>query len=385
MKRRRFWEDHTYVPSKPLHGEIATKHLIVGGGVAGLFTAYFLLKNGETDITIIERDFVGMGSTGHSAGMLVKELETASWDAVAKRYGKKAATAYAQAQVDAQLEVAQIIKEGKIDDCGYAKDDFYLLMRTVWSPAKRRSEHKLRRALGMKSDFLDPRTLHAEFNTSKFEFGERLEGSISVNPLAFSHGVARYLRSRGVRIYENTPLITVKGGKAQTPNGEISFSTIVYARGTAEKGRHLVTYLTSIGVTRPLTKEELQSFHLRDKDMFLDEESRGSYHYGKITADDRILIGYGDVLVRSDVAHAPLHVPHYEEIKRFIQSTFGSIALEYAWSGVYSLHKKEVPFVKVTKRSATIAGAGTQLASIACASYVASRLLSKKHPLEILF
>jgi sarcosine oxidase subunit beta len=38
--------------------------VIIGGGTTGLFAAYFLSKNGMEDVAILEKEFVGYGSTG---------------------------------------------------------------------------------------------------------------------------------------------------------------------------------------------------------------------------------------------------------------------------------------------------------------------------------
>lgn len=41
---------------------------IVGGGVYGIATAYYLKRFGAEDVTVFERNEVAGGSTGHSAG-----------------------------------------------------------------------------------------------------------------------------------------------------------------------------------------------------------------------------------------------------------------------------------------------------------------------------
>lgn len=43
---------------------------IVGGGIHGAATAYFLTEFGDVDVTLFERDGVGSGSTGYSAGIV---------------------------------------------------------------------------------------------------------------------------------------------------------------------------------------------------------------------------------------------------------------------------------------------------------------------------
>jgi sarcosine oxidase subunit beta len=43
---------------------------IVGGGIHGAATAYFLTEFGDVDVTLFERDALGSGSTGYSAGIV---------------------------------------------------------------------------------------------------------------------------------------------------------------------------------------------------------------------------------------------------------------------------------------------------------------------------
>ena len=44
--------------------------VIVGGGVIGCMTAYYLTQAGVSDVVIIEREGVASGASGYSAGML---------------------------------------------------------------------------------------------------------------------------------------------------------------------------------------------------------------------------------------------------------------------------------------------------------------------------
>ena len=41
---------------------------IIGGGVVGSATAYYLAKNGLTDVVLLERDYLSSGSTGRCGG-----------------------------------------------------------------------------------------------------------------------------------------------------------------------------------------------------------------------------------------------------------------------------------------------------------------------------
>src|SRR3989344_3940214 len=118
MKKKYFWTNPGYKAGKPLVGSHETDYLIVGGGVAGLFIAYYLQKKGVKRVTVLERGTIGSGSTGLSAGMLVAQLETTPIERLAVLFGKRVATLYARALKDAQAEVRQLMRKGTVD-CEY--------------------------------------------------------------------------------------------------------------------------------------------------------------------------------------------------------------------------------------------------------------------------
>jgi glycine/D-amino acid oxidase-like deaminating enzyme len=53
----------------------ATDIVVVGAGIAGICTAYFVLKNTAKKVTVIEAAKVAHGATGHNAGQIVSYFE----------------------------------------------------------------------------------------------------------------------------------------------------------------------------------------------------------------------------------------------------------------------------------------------------------------------
>ena len=51
-------------------GASASRVVIVGGGVIGCATAYYLTRAGVSDVVVVERDHVASGASGYSAGIL---------------------------------------------------------------------------------------------------------------------------------------------------------------------------------------------------------------------------------------------------------------------------------------------------------------------------
>lgn len=56
---------------RDLHADV----VIVGAGIAGVMTAYFLLKKTKKSIVLLEGDRIAHGATGHNAGQLVSYFE----------------------------------------------------------------------------------------------------------------------------------------------------------------------------------------------------------------------------------------------------------------------------------------------------------------------
>lgn len=59
----------------PKHGEYDSDVVVVGAGIAGIATAFFLLKYTNTTITLVEGHKIAHGATGHNAGQLTSYFE----------------------------------------------------------------------------------------------------------------------------------------------------------------------------------------------------------------------------------------------------------------------------------------------------------------------
>jgi glycine/D-amino acid oxidase-like deaminating enzyme len=63
-------------PIMVLEEDANTNIAIVGGGIAGVTTAYFLLRDTDKSVTLLERDKVAHGATGFNGGQVVAAFET---------------------------------------------------------------------------------------------------------------------------------------------------------------------------------------------------------------------------------------------------------------------------------------------------------------------
>jgi glycine/D-amino acid oxidase-like deaminating enzyme len=84
------------VPSQPLDTDDAADVVVVGAGIAGVATTFFILRNTNKSVFLVERDRVACGATGTNAGQLTTYFER-PLASIADEFGARQA-------VDAQRE-----------------------------------------------------------------------------------------------------------------------------------------------------------------------------------------------------------------------------------------------------------------------------------------
>ena len=62
-------------PARPLRADVETDVLVVGAGIAGIATSFFVLRDTPRRVLLVERDRVGRGATGRNAGQLTTYFE----------------------------------------------------------------------------------------------------------------------------------------------------------------------------------------------------------------------------------------------------------------------------------------------------------------------
>ena len=75
---------------QPLAADTRADVVVVGAGIAGVATAFFLLRNTSKSVLLVERDRVARGATGRNAGQLTTYFERPLSD-IAEQFGAAAA------------------------------------------------------------------------------------------------------------------------------------------------------------------------------------------------------------------------------------------------------------------------------------------------------
>lgn len=112
-------QPYTALPSfSPLTSDLTTDVCIVGAGIAGISTAYELVKRGKHVVLLEARDVLS-GETGRTSGHLTNDLDD-GYREIAEKHGEGGAKAAAESHAWARDRIGEIASEVGID-CEYRR------------------------------------------------------------------------------------------------------------------------------------------------------------------------------------------------------------------------------------------------------------------------
>ena len=210
---RSLWKATASLPEFPeLVGDVRTDVLIIGGGIAGILTAYLLHEKGVRYV-LVEKERICSGTTGNTTAKITFQ-HGLIYDKILKSDGTEAARKYLAANRAAFDKYAELC--GKTD-CDYEIKDNY-----VYSTDDRRKLEKEVEALekiGYIADLCENVPLPVK-TVGAVKFPDQAQ----FNPLKFLSSVAE-----GLNIYENTFVREMRGNTAVTDKGKIRADTVIAA------------------------------------------------------------------------------------------------------------------------------------------------------------
>lgn len=100
-------------PVVPLDKNAQAGVAIVGGGIAGVTTAFFTLRDTDKSVVLVEADMIAHGATGHNAGQITSYFERPLCDLV-EEFGLELAIDGQRSVESAWVLLDQIVSEAKL-------------------------------------------------------------------------------------------------------------------------------------------------------------------------------------------------------------------------------------------------------------------------------
>lgn len=207
------WQKSVQMPKFPkLNGDISIDVLIIGGGITGILTAYFLKQNG-VDCILAEKRKICQGTTGHTTAKITYQ-HGLIYHKIFKSGGAEIARKYLEANQLAFDKYAELCKN---IDCDYEQKDNYIY--SLGDRGMLEQEMSALDKIGYPARFCEK--LPLPFPTAG---AVMFPDQAQFHPLKFLSVIAQELP-----IYENTFVKEMRGNTAVTDCGNITAKTVIVA------------------------------------------------------------------------------------------------------------------------------------------------------------
>lgn len=339
-----------------LSKDITTEYLVIGGGIAGLHAALYL-ANLKRDVVLLEKSFCGGSSSGKSSGFLTPASELGLGQMV-KRYGVKDAKVVWEIPMAGVAEMKKNIEEYKIRCDVESQDCLYVgLGDSGFKEIKNEVDGS--KKMGVKYRFYDKKALKSALNTEAYNSGIRTFNTYSINSLKYCQEMKKVLLKKGVKIYENSGVLKIKGDLAETQSGSVEAKKIIVCidkmksalGGISKEIYHAQTYLA---ISRPLSKKEIKSIFPSGGLMCWD--SRLLYSYFRLTKDKRLLLGGSSEIVVYSPGFINSSLIINSVIKDFKDKFPQAKNIKFVayWPGLIDIAKDIMPIVDFDKKNKNV-------------------------------
>lgn len=328
-KEESTWLATTALPTFPkLTSNLTIEVAIVGGGLAGLLSAYELAKAGKK-VAVLEKERFFRKGSGFTTGFLTQSIDTDVVDQV-PMFGDKGAKAIWESHGVAIDRIEEIVKAERID-CEFMRC-------TNYAYANDRSE-----ARDLENEFNEMKRLGFPVRMEKADLGIYAKSAMAIknqgkyHSVKFAAGLLGALERMGVELYEKTEVSEIKGEGPfviKAGNYEVTVDWVAVAtyhpfnnpkEVFLQKGMY-VTYILELEVPKGRYQEGIY------------EDFDNPYHYFRVDAGkgargkDRIILGGEDH--REELKSKKMEQKSYAALEEYAEELFGKqYPIARRWSG----------------------------------------------------
>ncbi|RLV48926.1 FAD-dependent oxidoreductase [Nocardioides mangrovicus] len=330
-------------PRAPLPGDLEVDVCIVGGGLTGLWTAYYLREAApDLRVAVVEEHHAGFGASGRNGGWLTNEI-TGGVEQYRRTHGDAAVEAFQAAMNDTVRTVVETAAAEGIDADIHLGGELTVARGT---PQLHRL-HDLHRSMssrpGTDVEWLDAEATRARVGVQGASGAIWHPHCARLHPAKLVRGLAEVVAARGAEVYEQTRVLEIRPGRAHTDHGVVSARHVLRAtEGFTPRLRGLRrTWLplnSSMIVTVPLPASAWEEIGWAGRETLGD--GAHAYMYAQRTADDRIALGGRGVPYRyASRFDAAGRTPDrtVAQLRRILETFFPvltGVGIEHSWSGV---------------------------------------------------
>ena len=329
----------------PCKEDLNVDVIIIGGGMAGLAAAQAWQKRGKK-VALCEQYYCGSGATGKSSGFVTPNAELSFTD-FSKKYSQETAFLIWNFITQGVQDIKNNILENKLE-CDYSEQNTLILASTLQAMKELETEYQNLQSYGYKTKFYNKIELEERITSTAYFGGIEYEETFGINGYKYCQEMKNHLLNLGVMIFEETPVTQINGHTVTTPYAKITAQYIVVCtdRFMPEIGllkQEVYHAQTFVMASQVLSPEQIKTIFPNKKFMAWDTEF--IYNYFRITADNRLLVGGGNISTTYAAQETHNYEPIVQHLSNYITQKFPqlNIQFEQIWPGLIGISKDIVP------------------------------------------
>ncbi len=289
--------------------------LVVGGGMAGILTAYYLQKVGR-NVVLVEAHTIGSGMTANTTAVITAQHDTMYKDMIANN-GYDVAKDYLYANLQAVENFKQLVEDEQID-CDFEITPSYLYSHKHSLEDEVKALHKL----GYEAELVQDIDLPFEIkNAVKFK------DMAQFHPLKFLYAMAEKLT-----IYEHTMVKKIDDHTAYFDGGNIKFKQAVVASHFPFVNKHGMFFIKMYQA-----RSYVMAIENADAigGTYIDDREEGFYfrQYG-----DLLLVGKGE-------HRTGMKTRAINELKAFKERYYPDAKMRCMWANQDCITLDDIPYI----------------------------------------
>lgn len=330
----------------PLLGDVAADVCVIGGGLAGLSTAWELLARGRS-VVLLEANRVAWGASGRNGGFVLQGWSE-GLSAIERRCGRQTAAALFRLSLEGVDIVRDTIARHQLPGCAPTAGKLSVV-RYEDGINLQRTRDRMAQDFDFELEYLDTQQIRERLKTDRYFQALRDTHGFHFHPLNYCLGLAELFEAGGGVIHERTAMREVVSQadrhRVTTDQGSVTCRDVVYCcggYGGTEFGRLRRAFLpiaTYVVLTEPLGKRLASAVTTTDA---VGDNRRASDYY-RIVEGDRLLWG----------GHITTHNLQDEQrlgqlLTRDILAVYPQLQglkIAKAWSGLMGYARHKMPHI----------------------------------------
>src|SRR5712691_7742335 len=332
------WLDGASRSHPPLDNDVTADVAVVGAGIAGIATAYFLATAGAS-VVVLEARGVAEAASGRNAGFLLAGVAE-NFVAATRRYGEPRALRIWRFTRRTQSLVRALVEEHRIDcQLGWNGSDQIAGDDEEWGEI----EASARR--------LSTEGVAVSVNSATRSATYPDDGELDT--VRWVRGLAAAAVKKGARIHESTRVDAIAPGEARTATGVVRASAIVLC--TNAYTAHLAP-----SRVRPVRGQMLATAPAGPVFARPSYANRG-YRYWRQTSDGRVLVGgWRDTAVDEEVGEEERATEVIQkQLDAFLRQHHVTSAVTHRWAGTMGFSHDALPYIGRIAKGTFVCGGFT--------------------------